>query len=69
MVLLDVSTGYVYNCRLITAKRNKAKKSLGGDWYDFVRDNKLQEGDRLVFDLDDPSTVLSVQIVPANDLA
>jgi hypothetical protein len=34
MWLLDVLTDQEYDCRLIiTAKRNKAEKSLGGVWF------------------------------------
>jgi hypothetical protein len=43
MWLLNVLTGQEYDCRPITAERNKAKKSLGGGWFQFVRDNHLQE--------------------------
>jgi hypothetical protein len=69
MQLLDVLTGHEYDCRLITAERNKAEKSLGGGWFQFVRDNHLQEGDMLLFDLGVPPTVLFVELVRRNDIA
>jgi len=69
MILLNVTNGFEYNCRLYTARRNNAEKSLGGEWYDFLKDNELQEGDTLRFDLPHPPTVLFVDIERANNLA
>jgi len=51
MILLNVTNSFEYNCRLYTARRNNAEKSLGGEWYDFLKDNELQKGDTLRFDL------------------
>ena len=69
MILLNVTNGFEYNWWLYTARRNKAEKSLGGEWYDFLKDNELQEGDTLQFDLPHPPTVLFVDIERNNKLA
>jgi hypothetical protein len=69
MQLIDVLTGQEYDCRLITVERNKAEKSLGEGWFQFVRDNHLQEGDKLLFDLGVPPTMLFVEVVRRNNLA
>jgi len=41
MILLNVTNGFEYNCRIHTAKRNNVEKSLGGEWYDFLKDSNL----------------------------
>jgi len=69
MWLLDVLTGQEYDCRLITAERNRAGKSLGGGCFQYFRDNHLQEDDKMLFDLGVPPTVLFVEVVCRNNLA
>lgn len=69
MMLVDVLIGEEYKCRLITAERYQHEKSLGGGWFQFVRDNRLQEGDKLLFDLGVPPTVLFVELVRMHNLA
>lgn len=69
MMLVDVLTDEEYKCRLITAERYQHEKSLGGGWFQFVRDNRLQQGDKLLFYLGVPPTVLLVELVRRPNLA
>lgn len=61
MTLEDVETHKTYNCKVRTAGRRNAEKSLGGEWFDFVIDRGLQENDLLIFDLEDPPTKMYVK--------
>jgi hypothetical protein len=61
MTLEDVETHKTYNCKVTTAGRGNAEKSLGGEWSDFIRDRDLQEDDKLIFDLEDPPTKMYVR--------
>jgi hypothetical protein len=61
MTLENVETHKTYNCRVTTADRRNAEKSLGGEWFDFVIDRDLQESDNLIFDLEDPPTKMYVR--------
>jgi hypothetical protein len=61
MTLEDVETHKTFNCKVTTADRGNAEKSLGGEWSDFVIDRDLQEGDMLIFDLEDPPTKMYVR--------
>jgi hypothetical protein len=63
MTLEDVETHKTYVCKIRTAGRRNAEKSLCGEWFDFVKDRGLQEQDLLIFDLEEPPTKMYVQHV------
>jgi hypothetical protein len=69
MILVDLEVEKEYRCRLNTAERNKGEKSLGRGWFKFVKDRRLQEGDKLIFELDRPPTALFVDVVHRQNLA
>lgn len=66
MLLVDVDTKKKYKCRLITSNRYRYEKYLGGEWYQFVKDCKLGEGDTLVFEFEKVPLKLSVMVVHPN---
>jgi hypothetical protein len=61
MTLEDLETHKTYNCKVRTAGEGNAEKNLGGEWFNFIVDRDLQEGDRLIFDLEDPPTKMYVR--------
>jgi hypothetical protein len=69
MTLVDMDTDKEYKCRLNTAERNKDEKALGRGWSKFVKDRRLKEGDKLIFDLDRPPRVLFVHVVRRGNIA
>jgi hypothetical protein len=55
----------VIKCKIITTKRDdkQVEKHLTSEWYQFVRQKKLKVGDKLIFQLSDPTKFMHVEIV------
>jgi hypothetical protein len=64
MILIGDQTQREYKCRLITAERASYEKYLGGQWFNFCRERVLEEGGKLIFDLEQPPKNMYVQVVP-----
>jgi len=64
MTLIDSQTQKRYKCRLITVKRASYEKCLGGQWFNFFQERKLQVGGKLIVDLEKPPKNMHVQVVP-----
>jgi hypothetical protein len=52
-----------FGCEIVTAKRSKVEKFISKEWYSFVKQYKLQVGDKLFFKLNKPSTTLKLRII------
>ena len=52
ITLIDDQTQRKYKCRLITAERANYKKYLGGQWFNLYRRRVMEEGGKLIFDLE-----------------
>jgi hypothetical protein len=64
ITLIDDQTQRKYKCRLITAKRASYEKYLGGQWFNFCSERVMEEGDKLIFDLEKSLKNLHVRVVP-----
>ncbi|KEH37320.1 hypothetical protein MTR_2g437520 [Medicago truncatula] len=53
-----------YKCRFITAERASYEIYLGGQWFNFSRELVMEEGGKLIFDLEKSSKNLHVRVVP-----
>jgi hypothetical protein len=61
-----VGSGAIYECTLKNSNRriySQNERYLTEGWYEFVRDNKLRVGDKLLFCLNKPTDKLFVRIV------
>jgi hypothetical protein len=63
MKLEDVETHKIYKCKIRTAGRRNAEKSMCGEWHKFVIDRGLKKDDKLIFDLENPPTKMWVEHV------
>ena len=63
MELENVETHKTYRCKIRTAGRRNAEKSLCGEWFQFVMDRGLKENDKLFFDLENPPKKMWVEHV------
>jgi len=64
ITLIDDQTQRKYKCRLITAKRESYEKYLGGQWFNMCKEGVMEEGDKLIFDLEESLKNLHVRVVP-----
>ena len=68
ITLIDDQTQRKYKCRLITAERANYKKYLGGQWFNLYRRRVMEEGGKLIFDLEKSPKNLHVRVVPNRSL-
>jgi len=64
ITLIDDWTQRKYKCRLITAESASYEKYLGGQLFNFCRERVMEEGGKLIFDLEKSPNNLHVQVVP-----
>jgi hypothetical protein len=64
MTLIDDQTQRNYKCRLIIAERASYEKYLGAQWFNFCRERVMDEGGKLILDLEKSSKNLHVRVVP-----
>jgi hypothetical protein len=52
-------------CKVVTYKRydHTEEKHLTTGWYNFVRENRINKGDKLKFQVNTTSTVIRVKII------
>jgi len=64
ITLIDDQTQRKYKCRLITAERESYEKYLDGQWFNFCKERVMEEGGKLIFDLEKSPKNLHVRVVP-----
>ena len=64
MTLIDDQTQRRYKCRLITVERACHEKYLDGQWFNFCRERVLEEGGKLIFDMEKPPKNMHAQVGP-----
>jgi len=52
ITLIDDQTQRKYKCCLTTAERASYEKYLGGQWFNLCRERVIEEGGKLIFDLE-----------------
>jgi hypothetical protein len=60
IAVINEETDQIIRCKIIKSKRYPPEYSIGGDWYTFVRNLKLNVGDKLGFGMDNPPTHIQV---------
>lgn len=68
ITLRGVKTNKSYECRVITSDRADYEKYLGNDWFKFLKDCRSCKGDRLLLQVQEPQTVMLVELIRSNDL-